>query len=223
MTSRSRYVQRCANTLYYSTSRRPTVVVALGGNALLRDREALTGTNMAKNVTVACEAIASIVHRANVVLTYGNGPHVGLLDGQQRGLFELDVVDAETQGMIGYVLEEHLRNVLPTSTPIAAMLTQVEVDRNDPAFQAPTKPIGPFYDTDPSGTMAKIDGSMIVDFFCYHLSQLIQFRISSCCRISKSASYYRVGYNQSTHCRWNISHLWRRFLSLSSLHSYVCF
>ena len=70
----------------------------------------------------------------------------------------MDVVDAETQGMIGYELEQELRNVLPHTTNVAALLTQVEVDPKDPAFLTPTKPIGPFYDSDPTGTMAKIDG-----------------------------------------------------------------
>lgn len=68
------------------------------------------------------------------------------------------MVDAETQGMIGYELEQELRNVLPHSTNVAALLTQVEVDPKDPAFLTPTKPIGPFYESDPTGTMAKIDG-----------------------------------------------------------------
>ncbi|HTY67987.1 MAG TPA: carbamate kinase [Alphaproteobacteria bacterium] len=127
------------------------IVVALGGNALLRRGEALTADNQRRNVRIAAEALAPIAADNELTITHGNGPQVGLLALQGNAYQEvetypLDVLGAETEGMIGYMIEQELGNLLPFEKPFATMLTMVEVDPNDPAFQNPTKFIGPVYD-----------------------------------------------------------------------------
>ncbi len=127
------------------------VVIALGGNALLKRGEPQTAENQRTNVIEAARAIASVIaagHR--VVVTHGNGPQVGLLALQGLAYkpdeaYPLDVLVAETEGMIGYLIEQELENVLPAGQQVATLLTQVEVDPKDPAFQHPTKPVGPVY------------------------------------------------------------------------------
>jgi carbamate kinase len=126
------------------------VVVALGGNALLRRHQPLTAENQRENVRVACEALAPIATEHQLIISHGNGPQVGLLalQGSAYGEVEtypLDVLDAQTEGMIGYLIEQELGNLLPAETPIATLLTMIEVDPADPAFDRPTKPIGPVY------------------------------------------------------------------------------
>ena len=126
------------------------IVVALGGNALLRRGEALSVENQARNIKAAAEALAPLCCSGNqIVITHGNGPQVGLLALQAAATpdtpYPLDILGAESAGMIGYMLEQQLMNVLPDGTLIAALLTQVRVDRHDPAFLKPTKPIGPVY------------------------------------------------------------------------------
>ena len=127
------------------------VVVALGGNALLRRGEPLTADNQRRNVRVACKALSQIAEANQLVITHGNGPQVGLLALQSASYEEveeypLDVLGAQTEGMIGYMIEQELGNMMPTETAFATILTMVEVDPEDPAFQKPTKPIGPLYD-----------------------------------------------------------------------------
>jgi carbamate kinase len=126
------------------------VVVALGGNALLRRGEALTAENQRTNARAACEALAPVALDNELVLAHGNGPQVGLLALQGAAYKEvetypLDVLDAQTEGLIGYILEQELGNALPFEKHIATLLTMIEVDRNDPAFAKATKPIGPMY------------------------------------------------------------------------------
>jgi carbamate kinase len=126
------------------------IVFALGGNALLRRGEAMTAENQAGNIRTAAEALAPICLAGHdIVITHGNGPQVGLLALQAAATpdtpYPLDVLDAESAGMIGYLIEQQLMNVLPGGTLMAALLTQVLVDRHDPAFRKPTKPIGPVY------------------------------------------------------------------------------
>jgi len=122
------------------------IVIALGGNALLARGEPLTLENQRRNVERAVSALVPLVGAHQLVLTHGNGPQVGLLALQRSG-DPLDVLDAETEGQIGYLLEQELSNALP-GQPCATLLTQIEVDAGDPAFHAPTKPIGPHYDAD---------------------------------------------------------------------------
>lgn len=126
------------------------IVIALGGNALLRRGEPMTADRQRENVQVACRQIALIAPDNQLVIAHGNGPQVGLLALQGAayapdGVYPLDVLGAQTEGMIGYMIEQELGNVLPANTPLATLLTQVEVDPADPAFTMPTKPIGPVY------------------------------------------------------------------------------
>jgi carbamate kinase len=126
------------------------IVVALGGNALLRRGEPMTAENQRINVRIATEQIAKIATGNQLVIAHGNGPQVGLLALQAAAYtsvnpYPLDVLGAETEGMIGYMIEQELGNLLPFEVPFATLLTQVEVDANDPAFQSPSKPIGPVY------------------------------------------------------------------------------
>jgi carbamate kinase len=139
------------------------VVVALGGNALLRRGEALTDENQRRNVQRACERLAPVARAHELVVSHGNGPQVGLLALQGAAYTEvppypLDVLDAETQGMIGYLVEQELGNRLPMETPLATLLTMIEVDRDDPAFADPTKPIGPQYDRATADRLARERG-----------------------------------------------------------------
>jgi carbamate kinase len=127
------------------------VVVALGGNALLRRGEPMTAEVQRSNVHIAAQALAPVAQRHELVVTHGNGPQVGLLALQAQAYsdvepYPLDVLGAETEGMIGYVLEQELGNLLPFEVPIATLLTMVEVDSDDPAFNDPTKFVGPVYD-----------------------------------------------------------------------------
>jgi len=126
------------------------VVVALGGNALLRRGEALTDENQRRNTAIACDELAPVAMAHELVISHGNGPQVGLLALQGEAYDEvptapLDVLGAQTQGMIGYMVEQELGNRLPFRRPLASLLTMIEVDPTDPAFQNPTKPIGPHY------------------------------------------------------------------------------
>ena len=129
---------------------KPTLVVALGGNALLKRGEPLEADIQRKNILLAAKTIARLTHDWRVVLVHGNGPQVGLLALQNSAYdkvtpYPLDVLGAESQGMIGYMLQQALKNQLP-QREISVLLTQVEVDAADPAFRQPTKYIGPVYD-----------------------------------------------------------------------------
>ncbi|MCS3470718.1 carbamate kinase [Pseudomonas sp. JUb42] len=138
-------------------------VVALGGNALLRRGEPMTADNQRANIRVATEQIARIVDGNQLVIAHGNGPQVGLLSLQAAAYtpvspYPLDVLGAETEGMIGYMIEQELGNLLPVEKPFATLLTQVEVDANDPAFEHPSKPIGPVYSREEAERLAKEKG-----------------------------------------------------------------
>ncbi len=126
------------------------IVVALGGNALLKRGEPMTHDVQRANIRVAAKAIAPVAQQHQVVLAHGNGPQVGLLALQASAYkdveaYPLDVLGAQTEGMIGYMIEQELGNLLPFEVPFATILTMVEVDPNDPAFQNPTKFVGPVY------------------------------------------------------------------------------
>jgi carbamate kinase len=125
------------------------VVVALGGNALAPRGEAWELEEQREHVRTAARAVAEVARHHDVVVTHGNGPQVGLLALQAEalgdaGALPLDVLDAESEGMIGYLIDQELGNLLP-ERDVATLLTQVEVDPDDRAFDAPTKPIGPVY------------------------------------------------------------------------------
>lgn len=132
------------------------IVVALGGNALLRRGEPMTAEVQRANVRRAAVALAELAREHDIVIAHGNGPQVGLLALQAAAYKEvapypLDILGAESVGMIGYLVEQELANALPQDAKLATLLTQVEVDRNDPAFARPEKPIGPVYDEAEAG------------------------------------------------------------------------
>jgi carbamate kinase len=127
------------------------VVVALGGNALLKRGEPMTHDVQRANIRVAAQALAPVAKQHQLVLAHGNGPQVGLLALQASAYkdveaYPLDVLGAQTEGMIGYMIEQELGNLLPFEMPFATILTMVEVDPADPAFQNPTKFVGPVYE-----------------------------------------------------------------------------
>ena len=139
------------------------IVIALGGNALLRRGEPMTVEHQRANVRVAAAALARVATSHELVISHGNGPQVGLLALQGAAYkdvdaYPLDVLGAETQGMIGYMVEQELGNLLPFEKPLATVLSMVEVDPNDPAFHNPTKPIGPGYEKDEAERLAKENG-----------------------------------------------------------------
>ena len=139
------------------------IVIALGGNALLRRGEEMTAENQRENIRIAAKVLAPIIEKHEVVISHGNGPQVGLLSLQSAAYKEveeypLDILGAQTQGMIGYMIEQELGNHLPVEIPIASILTMVEIDPEDPAFSNPTKPIGPIYDEKEARDLAKLKG-----------------------------------------------------------------
>jgi len=134
-------------------------VIALGGNAILQPGQKGTVEEQTANVKVTCEQFVRMVlsGRYKIVITHGNGPQVGniLLQneaGKGSGVpaMPLDVCGAKSQGLIGYMIQQTLHNLLAeqgrADIPIATVVTQVVVDKDDPAFQTPTKPVGPFYE-----------------------------------------------------------------------------
>jgi carbamate kinase len=137
------------------------IVAALGGNALLRRGEPLSDEVQHANVRRAVRALAPVARTHSLVVTHGNGPQVGLLalqaDAAGGAPTPLDVLGAESEGMIGYVLEQELRNHVP-GIDVATLLTQVVVDPHDPAFATPTKPIGPVYGAEEAQRLARERG-----------------------------------------------------------------
>lgn len=126
------------------------IVIALGGNALLQRGEALTAANQRENIRMAAAALAPLADEHELIISHGNGPQVGLLALQGAAYkpeeaFPLDVLGAQTEGMIGYMIEQELRNRLSPEKPVATILTMVEVEPDDPASDNPTKFVGPVY------------------------------------------------------------------------------
>src|SRR5262249_15384757 len=120
------------------------VVVALGGNALLRRGQPMTAENQRENVAVACDHLAPIAGQHELIVSHGKGPQIGLRALEEAAYGDvsqspLDVLGAETQGMIGYLIEQELGNRLPFEKPLASLLTMIEVDPDDPAFTSPSK------------------------------------------------------------------------------------
>jgi carbamate kinase len=142
------------------------VVIALGGNALLRRGQPMSERNQRENVKSAAKALAQVAGEHTIVITHGNGPQVGLLALQSAAYkdvepYPLDVLGAESEGMIGYLIEQELGNILPYELPIATILTQIEVDPRDPAFQHPSKPIGPTYSREEAERLSRERGWVI--------------------------------------------------------------
>ncbi|KKF01784.1 carbamate kinase [Mycolicibacterium obuense] len=143
------------------------IVIALGGNALLRRGQPMTAENQRENIAAAAERIAAVASGNQIVVAHGNGPQVGLLALQAAAYhdlghgvepYPLDVLGAQTEAMIGYVIEQELGNRLPPDQPLATVLTMIEVDPADPAFAHPTKPIGPVYDRATAERLAAVGG-----------------------------------------------------------------
>lgn len=139
------------------------VVVALGGNALLKRGEPLTAEKQRANARTACAALAPVALEHELVISHGNGPQVGLLalmgsEYKAVEAYPLDVLGAQTEGMIGYIIEQELGNLLPQERPLATLLTMIEVDGDDPAFANPTKPIGPVYEKEEADRLAAEKG-----------------------------------------------------------------
>jgi carbamate kinase len=139
------------------------IVIALGGNALLQRGQPMTASNQRANIRVAAERIAAIVPGNEIVVAHGNGPQVGLLALQSAAYhdvapYPLDVLGAQTEAMIGYVIEQELGNLLPADQQLATVLTMIEVDHSDPAFDHPTKPIGPVYDRETAERLKAASG-----------------------------------------------------------------
>jgi carbamate kinase len=135
------------------------VVAALGGNALLRRGEPADVGHQRANVAAAVDALAELAAHHQLVITHGNGPQVGLLALQSEAYpqvtpYPLDVLGAESEGMIGYLLEQGLGNRLP-GRQTATLLTQVVIDARDPAFAHPSKPVGPVYDEETAARLAR--------------------------------------------------------------------
>ena len=139
------------------------IVVALGGNALLKRGEPMTAEVQRENVRTAARALAPVAAKHELVLAHGNGPQVGLLALQASAYkdveaYPLDVLGAQTEGMIGYIIEQELGNLLPFEVPFATILTMVEVDPDDPAFKNPTKFVGPVYTKEDAERLAAEKG-----------------------------------------------------------------
>lgn len=139
------------------------VVVALGGNALQKRGEAMTVENQRENVRIACVAMAPVAMEHELVISHGNGPQVGLLSLQasafdEESTYPFDVLGAQTEGMIGYFIEQELGNLLPFEKPLATLLTMTEVDPDDPAMADPTKFVGPVYSEEDAKRLAAEKG-----------------------------------------------------------------
>ncbi|MCD6105644.1 MAG: carbamate kinase [Thermosipho sp. (in: Bacteria)] len=147
-------------------------VVAIGGNAVNRPGEKATAENMFKNLSETAKFISKMLDEYDIAITHGNGPQVGNLLVQQEIAkdkippFPIDVNDAQTQGSLGYMIAQTLYNELKEEGKeyqIAAVVTQIVVDKNDPAFQNPTKPVGPFYSEEEAKKLMEEKGWIIIE------------------------------------------------------------
>jgi carbamate kinase len=139
------------------------IVIALGGNALLRRSDPMTTEVQRRNVRIAAQSIAPLAAQHSIVIVHGNGPQVGLLSLQAESYqgaepYPLDVLDAGTQGMIGYLIQQELRNLLPPQSQVVTLLTMIVVDPEDPAFLSPAKFVGPVYPKETADALAAEKG-----------------------------------------------------------------
>ncbi len=149
------------------------IVVALGGNAILQPKQKGTAQEQMENVRHTCKQIAKMVKAGyEVVITHGNGPQVGAimiqneLGSSQVPAMPMDVCGAESQGMIGYMISQNLRNAFLEEgirKEVACVVTQVEVDPSDPSFKNPTKPVGPFYTEEEARRRMEATGEVWVE------------------------------------------------------------
>ena len=139
------------------------IVIALGGNALLRRGDPMTTEVQRRNIRTAAEAIAPLAAEHSIVVVHGNGPQVGLLSLQAESYhdaepYPLDVLDAGTQGIVGYLIQQELRSLLPPDRQVATLLTMITVDPDDPAFTRPAKFVGPVYAKESADALAAEKG-----------------------------------------------------------------
>ncbi len=139
------------------------IVIALGGNALLRRGDPMTTEVQRRNIRTAAEAIAPLAAEHSIVVVHGNGPQVGLLSLQAESYhdaepYPLDVLDAGTQGMVGYLIQQELRSLLPPDRHVATLLSMITVDPGDPAFASPAKFVGPVYAKEAADALAAEKG-----------------------------------------------------------------
>ncbi len=142
------------------------VVVALGGNALMQRGAPMTVQNQRANIATACAALAPVALEHELVISHGNGPQVGLLALQaaaydDTSAYPFDVLGAQTEGMIGYLIEQELGNRLPFEKSLATILTMTEVDPADPAFNDPSKFVGPVYTAEEAHQLAASRGWVV--------------------------------------------------------------
>ena len=155
---------------------RKRVVIALGGNAILQRGQKGTYEEQMENVKKTAKQIVDIIldNEYEVVITHGNGPQVGALLLQQdagehvHGIpaQPMDVCGGMSQGQIGYMIQQAIKNELRKrgiDKPVATIVTQTLVDKNDPAFQHPSKPVGPFYDEETAKKLAKEKGWVVIE------------------------------------------------------------
>lgn len=139
------------------------VVVALGGNAILRRGQPMTIANQRVSIAEACRPLADIAGEHDLVVSHGNGPQVGLLALQAAAYddvseYPFDVLGAQTEGMLGYMIEQELGNQLGNDRAIATLVTRTVVDPADPAFDEPTKFVGPVYTAEQATALAELRG-----------------------------------------------------------------
>lgn len=142
-------------------------VLALGGNALLRGDEVGTIDEQEKNTYDTCKKMVDLIKKDyNIIITHGNGPQVGNILLRNEAGFDkykipqmpMDICVADSQGGIGYMIERMMRNVLneqKIKKEVVTLVTQVLVDKSDPAFENPTKPVGPYYLKEEADLLAK--------------------------------------------------------------------
>jgi carbamate kinase len=139
------------------------VVVALGGNAILRRGQEMSIANQRASIAEACGPLARIAAEHELVVSHGNGPQVGLLALQAAAydsvsVYPFDVLGAQTEGMIGYLIEQELGNRIGNDKTVATLVTRTLVDRADPAFQDPSKFVGPIYTEEEARSVASEKG-----------------------------------------------------------------
>lgn len=141
-----------------------TILVALGGNAILRPKQEATFENQMKNINTSCRFLAKLINEGfRLVITYGNGPQVGNILRQNEEsahvipALPLDAISAESQGLLAYMMQQALLNeliLLGIEKSVVSVITRVEVSPDDPAFSNPEKPIGPFYSEEEAKRLA---------------------------------------------------------------------
>ena len=139
------------------------IVIALGGNALLRRGDPMTTEVQQRNVRIAAETTAPLAAGHSIVVVHGNGPQVGLLALQAESYtgaepYPLDIPGRGHPGMIGYLIQQELRSLLPPESQVATLLTMVVVNPGDPAFASPAKFAGPLYPKDAADKLAADKG-----------------------------------------------------------------